>query len=205
MKPADTPATTTNQAVLAPLPVVPPGNEGENRGSCASCGLYLWSEGGYRVPGLQGLFCSLLCMGCAVADRTRRTRKISGTPIGNGAGLLAYLKTEAPHVYASIAESIPTLRSTRCLECGVSLDGKRSDSEFCSDAHSKRYRRRKQSQMPQKCGISPDMPIGEQELTGLKTSHAINTPSQPTQPLQTTFAQHPSALGGAAREPGESE
>ena len=34
------------------LRVIPPGNEGEHRGSCASCGLHLWSEGGYRNSGL---------------------------------------------------------------------------------------------------------------------------------------------------------
>jgi hypothetical protein len=52
-----------------------------------------------------------------------------------------------------------------CRECGVGLTGKRADSEFCGEAHSKRYRRRVQSQTRQNCGISPDRPIGKQGLT----------------------------------------
>jgi hypothetical protein len=36
---------------------IPAGTEGLPRGACESCGLYLWSEGRYRVPGMKGLVC----------------------------------------------------------------------------------------------------------------------------------------------------
>ena len=42
---------------LQMLKHIPAGTEGHPRGTRESCGLHLWSEGGYRVPGLKGLFC----------------------------------------------------------------------------------------------------------------------------------------------------
>ena len=124
------------------LRVIPLGKKGEHRGSCASCGLHLWSEGGYRVPGLTGLFCSLLCMECAIAEKTGQTKKIPGSPIGNGARLLAYLKTEAPALYAKLTEGVSGLKAAGCLECGVPLDHKQSGARFCSDVHRMRFRKK---------------------------------------------------------------
>ena len=134
--------TTTNAGALECLRVIPPGKKGERRGSCASCGLHLWSEGGYRIPGIQGLFCSLLCMECAIAEKTGQTKKIPGAPIGNGARLLAYLKTEAPQVYAKLTAAMPMSSRKSCLECGVPLDHKQSGARFCSNVHRMRFRKK---------------------------------------------------------------
>lgn len=145
----------THQDALAPLRVISPAKQGEHCGPCASCGLYLWSEGGYRLPGLQGLFCSLACIECGITQKTGQTKKIPGALLGTGARLLAYLKTAAPEVYARL--SIAKREARRCLECGVTLAGKRADSRFCSDTHRKRFEKsplfqqRKTAELARKC------------------------------------------------------
>ena len=45
----------------------------------------------------------------------RSDQKIPGAPIGNGARLLAYLKTEAPQVYAKLIDGSGMPSSNRCL------------------------------------------------------------------------------------------
>ena len=83
---------------------VPAGTEGHSRGTCESCGLHLWSEGDYRVPGLKGLFCSLPCIECGVAAKTGQKKRIADVPIGSGARLLLYLKSAAPEIYARLMQ-----------------------------------------------------------------------------------------------------
>ncbi len=90
---------------LEMLKHIPGGTECHPRGACESCGLYLWSKGGYRVPGLKGLFCSLVCIECGIADKTGRKKQIAGAPIGSGARLLLYLKAAAPGIYVQLAQS----------------------------------------------------------------------------------------------------
>jgi len=60
---------------------------------------------------LEGLLCSLLCMECAVAEKTGHTNKIPGAAIGNGAHLLAILKTEAPEVYRKLVGAAERLNA----------------------------------------------------------------------------------------------
>jgi hypothetical protein len=170
---------------LESLRVIPPGKPGEHSGCCASCGLYLWTEGGYRVPGLLGLFCSLLCIECAIAEKTAQTKKIPRSPIGNGARLLTYLKTEAPQLYAKLAKTISNPDSKVCLECGVPPEGKRSNAEFCSDAHRKRFGK---SQTGQKCGNNAETPIGKQGLTEAKNRGWADTLSRTTEGLEARSA-----------------
>ena len=138
---------------------IPAGTERHPRGTCESCGLHLWSEGGYRVPGLKGLFCSLVCIECGIAEKTGQKKRIAGALIGSGARLLLYLKTAAPEIYARLTEGAEATGSKRCLECGTSLNGKRADAEFCDEAHRKRHDRRRKSKTEQKCEIIADMPI----------------------------------------------
>jgi hypothetical protein len=45
---------------------VPEGIDGKPRGSCAGCGKYIWSEGGFRVPRLAGILCSVECIETAL-------------------------------------------------------------------------------------------------------------------------------------------
>jgi len=55
MKPTD---TTDSFEVLRQIPS---GRVGSPRGNCEGCGMFIWSEGGYRVPGLPGIHSSIKC------------------------------------------------------------------------------------------------------------------------------------------------
>jgi hypothetical protein len=68
-----------------------------------------------------------------------------------------------------IAAGAPKSTSKGCLECGLRLDGMRSDSRFCSDTHKKRYRRRDPSRTGEKPENSRDTPIAKQRLTDTQT------------------------------------
>jgi hypothetical protein len=111
---------------LETLGHVPVGTQGHPRGTCESCGFYLWHEGGYRVPRLKGLFCSLVCIECAISEKTEQKKRIAGASIGSGARLLLYLRTTAPGIYARLGQEAFDLN--RCLECGTPLNGKRADA-----------------------------------------------------------------------------
>lgn len=43
---------------------LPTGVEGSPRGSgsCDGCGRFIWSDGGYQIPGLAGIHCSIQCV-----------------------------------------------------------------------------------------------------------------------------------------------
>src|SRR6516164_3468748 len=53
------PATTDSFEMLRHIPG---GSVGSPRGSCEGCGTFTWSDGGYRVPGLPGIHCSIKCV-----------------------------------------------------------------------------------------------------------------------------------------------
>lgn len=92
---------------------VPRGEEGHPRGSCDSCGLYIFSDGGYEIPGLReasgraSIFCSLPCIESAIATKTGSTKKITAAPIGSGARLVLWLKTHplTPSENSAIGEA----------------------------------------------------------------------------------------------------
>lgn len=88
----------------------------------------------------------------------------------------------------AIPETASNVQAKRCLECGVPLHGKRSDSEFCSDVHSKRYRRRHKSSASKKCRNSPDTSIRKQGLTEAQNGGLTDTPTAPTQALETAVS-----------------
>jgi hypothetical protein len=174
----------------SPLRSVPSGVEGHPRGNCESCGLYVWSDGAYRLPRLPGWYCTVKCVELALAQRsschwcfhfvgepagTKRRycdencrRQAQAFPLGDGTRLLGLLVREYPGLHAEVlqgAQRIDRLSfSSTCKECGVSLDGMRAGSEFCSDAHSKRFRRRQKSSTSQNSQIIPDMPIQNKAL-----------------------------------------
>jgi hypothetical protein len=52
-------ATTDSFEMLRHIPA---GIVGSARGNCEGCGMFVWSEGGYRVPGLPGIHCSVKCI-----------------------------------------------------------------------------------------------------------------------------------------------
>jgi hypothetical protein len=80
-----------------------------------------------------------------------------------------------------IAAGAPKSNSKGCLECGIRLDGKRSDSRFFSDTHKKRHQRREPSRTARKPENSRDTPIGKQRLTDTRCGLAETLPSSPRQ------------------------
>jgi hypothetical protein len=123
------------------LRCLPAGVEGTPRGHCDACGTFIWSDGGYRVPGLKGIFCSLFCIECAIAERAGQTKTIPGVPVGNGARLLAYLKTASPELYRRILGEKAHGHFCRNPKCPngengmpATLDHLRAGTLFCSSA-----------------------------------------------------------------------
>ena len=77
---------------LSPFCFVPPGTHGFPRGACESCGLYLRDDGGYKIPGLDGIYCSLLCIESGISVNMTQRRKIAGHILGDGYRLQRYLQ-----------------------------------------------------------------------------------------------------------------
>jgi hypothetical protein len=88
--------------------------------------------------------------------------------------------------------------SKTCRECGVALTGKRADSEFCDEAHSKRYRRREQSKTAHNREIIPDTPIGKQGPADAQNGGSTNTITRPPQALETAVSAESSSAQGRA-------
>ena len=53
---------TTATASFEMLRHIPVGSVGAPRGNCEGCGMFIWSQGGYCVPGLPGIHCSIECI-----------------------------------------------------------------------------------------------------------------------------------------------
>ena len=175
--------------------VVAAGSEGHSRGTCESCGLHLWSEGGYHVPGLKGLFCSLLCIECGVAEKTGRRKQIPGAPIGSGARLLVYLKTVAPQLYAKFAEQIAPSDKKRCLECDILPRRKAGRLRILLNVHRKRFTKSSTAQKP---AFIAETPIGKQGLTDAQNGGSTNTLARPPRALETAVSAEPSYAQGRA-------
>jgi hypothetical protein len=79
--------------------------------------------------------------------------------------------------------SAPKQSSKKCRECGVPLDGKRADSQFCSHAHQMRFSRK--SRTSEKHENSRHTPIGKQRLTEAQNGRSRNTLTGPTEALET--------------------
>jgi len=69
-----------------------------------------------------------------------------------------------------------------CRECCVSLEGKPSDSEFCSDVHRKRFAK---SATSQKRRFIAETPIGKQGLTKSENGDSTATLSPRPEALET--------------------
>lgn len=181
---------STNQYRVdwSPLREVPKGTQGIPCGYCESCGLYVWSEGGYKIPGVRGIFCLIACVECELFG-TGRCRWCSASlgstakkwcddhcrrqsdrvRFGDGTRLLKFLSNRHPRLYEELVEK----HGHACLNCDHSLKGKPSDARFCSDRCRKKFQRFPMSRKSQKSVLYPD--IGSTE------SIAYTTPK--TRPL----------------------
>ncbi len=147
---------------------IPPGSHGTPRGYCESCGLFVWSDGALKIPGVRGLFCSVLCLECTLfgpgrcrwcsASLGSTTKKFcdghcqkqsNRTRFGGGDRLLNFLG----HQYPALYEQLIGRRGHVCLNCNGPLDGKNAGAKFCSVACKMRLHRRiEQSRNFQKSG-----------------------------------------------------
>ncbi len=175
---------------------------------CDTCGLRLASsEVSIKIPSIRGVFCSNLCCeqslihdsqrcwACAVELEEGRSahycddacrKSIADEPWGSGKRLLRWLALERPELYRRLFEGAAVEQPIgRCLECGVSLNGKRARSKFCDETHKKRFQRRERPQATQKCGIIRDTPIGKQGLTISQNGGSTNTLTALPQGLET--------------------
>lgn len=144
---------------------VPPGHRGAPRGHCEGCGLYIWSEGGLKIPGVRGLFCSVLCLECGLfgpggcrwcgaglagagrfCSGPHRTRS-SETRFGNGRRLLNFLSRLHPGPYRRLIGREERVTGP-CQNCGGPLGGKNEGARFCSPAC--RQRSWRKSETPEK-------------------------------------------------------
>ena len=160
----------------AVLREIPPGSHGTPRGYCESCGLYIWSDGALKIPGVRGLFCSVPCFECSLfgpgkcrwcsasLGSTAKKfcdahchRQSQGVRFGDGTRLLKFLSHQHPRLYGELVGK----RGHACLNCDHSLEGKPSDTKFCSDACRKKFHRCTMSGKSQKSGLYPDTGIAE--------------------------------------------
>ena len=83
-----------------------------------------------------------------------------------------------------------------CLECGVTLEGKRVDSEFCPRMFTgKRLLRSPQNSAAKRQFIA-ETPIGKQGLTNAQNGGSMNTLSRSTQVLETAVSAMSVSAGG---------
>jgi hypothetical protein len=132
----------------AALREVPPGVRGAPRGYCEGCGLYIWSEGGLKIPGVRGIFCSVLCLECGLFGPARcrwcgerldgagrfcsepHRKQSSETRFGDGTRLLGLLARRHPGLYQRLVAQGAGL----CPGCGGPLGGRNEGARFCSPA-----------------------------------------------------------------------
>ena len=170
-----------------------PGSEGIPRGYCESCRLFLWSDGGLKVPGLRGVYCCLLCLECELFGSARCRwcsaplesiakkfcdanchRQSQRVKFGDGTRLLKFLSHRHPRLY----EELVGKRGHACLNCDQSLEGKPSDTKFCSDACRKKFQHCTMFGKSQKNGLYPDTGIAESTTYEGPKTGPVPTPSQ---------------------------
>jgi hypothetical protein len=78
---------------------------------------------------------------------------------------------------------VPKATGRHCRECGVVLEGKRADSEFCAPAHRMRFNRK--SKTGQEREISANILIGKQGLAKPENGKSTDTLSLRPEALET--------------------
>lgn len=169
---------------------IPPGEYGQPRGYCEDCGLYIWSDGALKVPGIRGLLCSVLCFECTLFGFGRCRwcgEKLSGagkfcseshrkqsneTRFGDGTRLLNYLARRHPGLHRRLFGQ----GQAACLACGDPLNSKRADARFCSDRCKKAYQRK--SATSSKSGNSRDTDLVESVAYGGPENSTVLPPTE---------------------------
>lgn len=139
------------------------------RRSPGGCAVKLNREQGQRLLQERGIWVTEVCDKCGrLLESVRWTRR--GGP--------------GEWCSAACRDGIKTAplkaKSKTCRQCGVSLYGKRADSEFCSDVHRKRFAK---SSTPQNGRFIAEMPIGKQGVADAQDGGPMNTLTLSTQAL----------------------
>ncbi len=132
---------------------IPAGSRGIPRGCCDSCGLYIWSHGGLKIPGVRGFYCSVPCLECGLFGSGKcrwcgerlesgaakfcsgsHRKQSNETRFGDGTRLLVFLLAKHPRLYQRLLGRGDAF----CLTCNDPLDGKRDGAQFCDDRCRKR-------------------------------------------------------------------
>ena len=128
-------------------------------GACSICGLPGHLCGLMSIPGVPAHFCCIECVEChlfgpgkchwcgfALALRQGafccdKCRRLNGSsPFGSGNRLFLWVSRHEPRLFAElVGKEIPT--GIACLQCGDDLQGKRTDSRFCSTNCQHRFNR----------------------------------------------------------------
>lgn len=148
-------------------------------GSCQACGLPAWATDNlYKIPNLQGRYCSIPCVECALfgpgrcrwcgknldgrADRRfcdeSCARRSASARFGDGTRLRNYILRAFPSLCLGLAVR-------RCAHCSAPLAGKRCDSEYCDDRCRKRANRGSLRETPNPRNIADN---GSTETTAYK-------------------------------------
>ena len=150
-------ATVINWSALREIPA---GSRGSPRGYCESCRLYIWSDGGLKIPGVRGFYCTVVCLECHLfgsgkcrwcGDKldsgaqkfcSESHRKQSNeTRFGDGTRLLGFLARKQPGAYHLLVHRGDAF----CLTCNDPLDGRRDGARFCNDRCKIRYWRKSEN------------------------------------------------------------
>jgi len=142
-------------------------------GNCQSCGVSFSHVTGMKIPGLPGFYQNVLCAEQAIIERGCRwcgEKLESGSycgavcekagkshHLGDGARLNAWLEK---HGAKASAVTLPHAEERKCLHCGCTLEGKRSDARFCDDACKKAFHRRGKPKTGQIAGTNTPIGVG---------------------------------------------
>ena len=148
-------------------------------GKCEACGMPVWAVAHhYKVPGVSGWFCCVLCLECALVGR-RRCRwcakdlrlasqrfcddacrhNSNRIPFGDGTRFLNFLSRSKPRLYVRIGGQ------RRCLHCGDPLVDRQASAKFCGDRCRKAHGRATSLAIVQQSGQRADTNTSHQQLT----------------------------------------
>ena len=167
---------------LSALKEVPPGEYGFSRGTCESCGLSIWSKGAYKITGIKGYFCCVLCFECHLfghgkcrwcgtkLDSAKKwctdscRNQSSSIKFGDGTRLLNYLARYHPALYRQLS-------AKSCENCGDPMTDKREDASFCTSRCKVAFHRK--SGNSGKSGNSRNTPQRNQQVTAVKSKSGV--------------------------------
>jgi predicted nucleic acid-binding Zn ribbon protein len=164
-------------------------------GRCESCGITLGNGiKAMRIPGLPGLYHSILCAEQGIYERgcrfcgeklasnshfcsDRCASKAQACCFGDGTRLIALLAKHQPELVNTLrpAEN-PAVEERRCAYCQGSLSNKRRHARYCSDRCQKAHERQRASagtREPRRREETPTAVLISQGLTDTQSAQTV--------------------------------